>query len=155
MEDVSILWKCTLSDGTKVWSDYERPGVEESPWIRLKDHCKKNHLSITKVQVIVMGAPEEVLFENSDGLDGVFIVRGTSRDINMQTGDGPTYQHLTIGLLMDDLETVDIRKFSWPECEFEPFIQRRGLTPENVQWMIWKNDSEKKPSEQVQIALNG
>lgn len=155
MEDVAILWKCTLNDDTVVWSDYERPGIKESPWTRLADHCKKNDLCITKIQVIVMGAPEEVLFEDSRGLDGVFIVRGTSKDINVDTGDGPTYQHLTVGLLRSDLEAVDVRKFSFPECEFVDFVQTRNLTAENIGWMIFKNGSEKKQSKQVQVALNG
>ena len=155
MEDIAILWKCTLNDGTVVWSDYERPGVTEGPLTRLGAHCKKEDLFITKIQVIVMGAPEEVLFEDPNGLDGVFIVRGTSRDIDMVTGDGPHYQHLTVGLLENNLENVDVRKFSFPECDFVSFVQRRNLTPENVKWMIWKNGSKKKQSEQVQVALNG
>ena len=102
-----------------------------------------------------MGAPEEVLFEDVRGLDGVFIVRGTSKDINVETGDRPTYQHLTVGLLRDDLEAVDVRKFSFPECEFVDFVQVRNVTTENVGWMIFKNDSKKKQSKQVQVALNG
>jgi hypothetical protein len=154
MEDVSILWKCTLNNDITVWSDYERPGVEDNPWLRLRAYCKKADVYITKIQVVVMGAPQEVLFENPNGLDGIFIVRGTSRDIDMVTGDGPTYQHLTVGLMNDDLETVDIRKFSFPECEFEEFVQTRGLTPENAKWMMWKNGSKKKQSKQIQIALN-
>lgn len=155
MEDVAILWKCTLSDGTLVWSDYDRPGTIDSPWLRLREHCARSGVDIVKVQVIVMGAPEHVLFEDPNGLDGLFIVRGLSRDIDMISGEGPTFQHITVGLLQDDLENVDIRKFSFPECEFCEFVQLRDLTTENAAWMIWKNDSEKKQSEQVQIALNG
>lgn len=155
MEDISMTWKCTLDDGIVVWGDYERPGLEVSPWVRLQDHCIKNGRYICKAQVIVMGAPEEIVFENEDGLDGFFIARGFSRDIDMQTGEGPTFQHMTFGLLEDNLKFVDIKKYSWPECKFEEFSQRRQATQENLSFMIWRNGETKKSSEQVQITLNG
>ena len=155
MEDISMTWKCTLDDGTVVWGDYERPGVEISPWVRLQEHCAKNGRHICKAQVIVMGAPEEIVFEDENGLDGFFIARGFSRDIDMQTGEGPTFQHMTFGLLEDNLEFVDVKKYSWPECEFEEFSQRRQATQENLSFMIWRNGETKKSSEQVQVTLNG
>ena len=117
MEDISMTWKCTLDDGTIVWGDYERPGLPESPWLRLQRHCEENGRVVTKAQVIVMGAPEEVVFEDENGLDGFFIARGFSKDIDMVTGDGPSYQHMTFGLLNENLE-VEIKKYSWPECQF-------------------------------------
>jgi hypothetical protein len=155
MEDISMTWKCTLDDGTIVWGDYERPGVAESPWVRLQKFCKENGRCIAKAQVIVMGAPEEIVFEDEDGLDGFFIARGFSKDIDMVTGDGPSYQHMTFGLLEDDLERVDIKKYSWPECEFEDFSQKRKATQENLSFMIWRDGETKKQSEQVQVTLNG
>lgn len=147
MEDISMTWKCTLDDGTVVWGDYERPGVETSPWIRLQEYCKDNSRCVCKAQVIVMGAPEEIVFEDEDGLDGFFIARGFSRDIDMQTGEGPTYQHMTFGLLADDTEFVNIRKYSWPECEFEEFSQQRLATEENLSFMIRRNGETKKSIE--------
>ena len=113
MEDISMTWKCTLDDGTVVWGDYDRPGVPESPWIRLQNYCKEHDRSIVKTQCIVIGAPEEIAFEDENGLDGIFIARGYSRDIDMATGDGPSYQHLTFGLLEDSLESVDVKKYSY------------------------------------------
>ena len=154
MEDVSMTWKCTLDDGTVVWGDYERPGVQKSPWLRLQKFCEDNGRSVAKAQVIVMGAPEEVVFENPEGLDGFFIARGFSKDIDMVTGDGPSYQHMTFGLLNDNLE-VDVKKYSWPECKFTDFAQKRMITQENLSWMIWKNGETKKQNEQVQVTLNG
>ena len=155
MEDISMTWKCTLNDGTIVWGDYERPGVEESPWIRLQRYCEDQNKCICKAQVIVMGAPEEIVFEDENGLDGFFIARGFSRDIDMATGEGPTFQHMTFGLLEDNLEFVDVKKYSWPECEFEEFSQRRQATQENLSFMIWRDGETKKSSEQVQVTLNG
>ena len=155
MEDISMTWKCTLDDDTVVWGDYDRPGVAESPWIRLQRYCEEYNRSIVKTQCIVIGAPEEVAFEDENGLDGIFIARGYSRDIDMASGEGPSYQHLTFGLLEDSLEAVDIKKYSWPECEFEEFSQKRAITQENLSFMIWRNGETKKHSEQVQITLNG
>ena len=150
-----MTWKCTLDDGTVVWGDYDRPGVPESPWIRLQRYCEEYNRSIVKTQCIVIGAPEEVAFEDENGLDGIFIARGYSRDIDMASGEGPSYQHLTFGLLEDNLETVDVKKYSWPECEFEEFSQNRAITQENLSFMIWRNGETKKHSEQVQVTLNG
>ncbi len=155
MEDIEILWKCTLTDGQVVWSDYDRPGETESPWHRLMDFCDETGECITKVQALVFGAPQEILFDNPNGLDGLFVVRGVSKDINMESGAATAFQHLTAGVLNDNLETVDVRKFSWPLCEFEAPVQTRMLTPENAQLMIFKDGSKKKQSEQVQVALNG
>ena len=105
-------------------------------------------------QVIVMGAPEEIVFENENGLDGFFIARGFSKDIDMVTGDGPSYQHMTFGLLADDLKQVNIKKYSWPECEFEDFSQQRRATEENLSFMIWRDGETKKRSEQIQVTLD-
>ena len=129
MEDISMTWKCTLDDDTIVWGDYERPGVEESPWLRLQEYCEENGRCVCKAQVIVMGAPEEIVF--------------------------PSYQHMTFGILKDDLQHVEVKKYSWPECSFVDFAQVRKTTQENLSYMIWKDGSEKKQSEQVQITLNG
>ena len=155
MEDIEILWKCTLSDGQIVLSDYDRPGEIGSPWERLMNFCEETGECVTKVQVMVFGAPQEVLFDNPNGLDGLFVVRGVSKDINMESGAATAFQHLTAGVLNDNLDTVDVRKFSWPLCEFEAPVQTRKLTPENANLMIFKDGSKKKQSEQVQVALNG
>ena len=155
MEDISMTWKCTLDDDIVVWGDYERPGLALSPWARLQEYCEESGRNIVKIQSIVIGAPEEVVYEDEDGLDGVFIARGYSKDIDMTTGDGPSYQHLTFGLLNENLKQVDIKKYSWPECEFVDFVQTRNITQENLSFMIWRNGETKKSNEQIQVTLNG
>jgi hypothetical protein len=155
-KELQMLWICYLNDGTTVYSDYDRPGLSDHPWDRLKRHCESNDLYPTKVEVLMFGAPYTVLFEDPDGLDGLFIARGAARDINEATGEGTSYKQLVVGVLRDGEEcVVDVKKFSWPENEIEPFSQTRNLTPENAQWMLFKNGSIKKRSEQVQVALNG
>lgn len=156
IRSLDILWRVTLNDGTTIYSDYERPDNPRSPWLRLKDHCSDNNLFATKIEVIMFGAPITTMFENENGLDGFFIVRGSSKDLNLFTDEpGPSYKQLVVGLLRDNEDIIDVKKFCWPENELEQFNQTRILTPDNAKLMLFKNDSTKKQRETVQIALNG
>lgn len=154
IRNLEMLWVATLDDGTKVYSDYERPGVDEAPNLRLKKYCEENNRYVIKVDAIMFGAPQVTMFENPKGLDGVFILRGASRDIRIETGEcGPSYKQLVVGLLRDDEDIIDVRKFSWPENALEPFNQTRLITPENAKLMIFKNESTKKTRQSVQVAI--
>lgn len=156
MKKLEMLWCVTLNDGTKVYSDYDRPGTSEHPWNRLKKYLSENNKHIVKIEAIMFGAPQTVMFEDINGLDGVFITRGTSRDIKIETGEpGPSYKQLVVGVLRDDEDVIDVKKFCWPENAIEPFNQVRILTSENANLMIFKNDSTKKTRESVQVALVG
>ena len=42
-QELMISWLITLTDGTKVYGDYERPDFE-NPWCRLKEYCKENQV---------------------------------------------------------------------------------------------------------------
>ena len=152
---MEMLWVCDINDGTKVYSDFGRPGVEGHPWDRLKSHCEQNNLCVTTVEVVMFGAPSLVLFQNDNGLDGLFVARGSARDINTATGESTSYRQLVAGVLRDNEDIIDVKKFSWPINEIEPFAATREITPENAQMMIFKNDSPKKKRESVQIALDG
>ena len=155
IKKLELLWKATLSDGTTVYSDYERPDVPHV-WERLKEHCKLKNLCVTKIEIIMFGANVQTVFENPDGLDGFFIVRGTGKDLNLNSdSEGMSYKHLAVGLLRDNEDIIDVRKYCWPQNEFEQFEQTRSLTPDNAKLMIFKNESEKKNRESVQIAING
>ena len=156
IKSLDILWCATLNDGTLVYSDYERPDNPRSPWLRLKEHCQDNNVFITKIEVIMFGAQRTVMLEDENGLDGVFIVRGASRDLNLFTDEpGPSYKQLVVGLLRENEDVIDVKKFCWPENELEKLNQTRVLTPENAKLMLFKNGSTKKQKETVQIALNG
>ena len=156
IKSLDILWCATLNDGTLVYSDYERPDNPRSPWLRLREHCQDNNVFITKIEVIMFGAQRTVMLEDENGLDGVFIVRGASRDLNLFTDEpGPSYKQLVVGLLRENEDVIDVKKFCWPENELEKLNQTRVLTPENAKLMLFKNGSTKKQKETVQIALNG
>lgn len=156
IKKLEMLWCVTLNDGTKVYSDYDRPGTTKHPWDRLKKYLSENNYYIVKVEAIMFGAPQTVLFEDTNGLDGIFITRGASRDIKIETGElGPSYKQLVVGVLRDDEDLIDVKKFCWPENHIEPFNQVRVLTQENVNLMIFKNDSTKKTRKNIQVSLFG
>lgn len=154
IRNLEMLWVATLNDKTKVFSDYERPTTTEHPFFRLKKYCEENNKFITKIEAVMFGAPQVVMFEDPNGLDGVFITRGSSRDIRIETGEsGPSYKQLIVGLLRDNEDIIDVRKFCWPENALEPFNQTRLITPENAKLMIFKNDSAKKNRQSIQVAI--
>lgn len=152
--ELMISWKITLSDGTTVYGDYDRPGVE-NPWYRLKDHCRENNVIPTKVELHMFGAPSKVFFENEDGLDGLLIMRGLAKDQSMDGSHSQSFQTLTVSYLKDDLSCVDVRKYTWPINNFEKDVETRSLTTDNLTNMIFKNDSEKFKHPEVQKHLDG
>ena len=149
-----MSWKITLNDGTVVYGDYDKNNLQ-NPWDRLKHHCQVNNLYLTKIELYMFGAPHEVFFENEDGLDGVFIVRGAAKDQAMDGSFARSFQTLTVGLLRDDCSEIDVRKFCWPSNEFEKSHSVRGLSKENLNKMIFKNGSKKEQHPEVQKYLNG
>lgn len=149
-----ISWVVTLTDGTKVYGDYDRPGFE-NPWIRLKKHCESNNVWPTEVKLHMFGAPAELFFEDPNGLDGLFIMRGMAKDQAMDGSHSQSYQTLTVGLLRDDCSCIDVAKYTWPISNLEKRNSARVLTKENLENMIFKNDSKKRQHEEVQKLLNG
>ena len=53
--DLMISWMATLVDGTTVYGDYDRPGME-NPWIRLKNYCEESNATIKKIELHMFGA---------------------------------------------------------------------------------------------------
>ena len=75
VDQLMISWITTLSDGTRVYGDYDRPGMK-NPWTRLINHCKENNVFPTKVELHMFGAPTKVFFDDPNGLDGLAVMRG-------------------------------------------------------------------------------
>jgi hypothetical protein len=149
-----ISWVIVLTDGTHVYGDYDRPGFK-NPWDRLKEHCVQNNVWPAKVKLHMFGAPEELFFEDENGLDGLFIMRGIGKDQAMDGSHSQSYQTLTVGLLRDDCSCIDIGKYTWPISSLEKRHSTRLLTTQNLEIMLFKNDSEKRKHEEVQKLLNG
>ena len=152
-QELMISWQITLTDGTTVYGDYDRDGFD-NPWIRLKKHCEKNDVLPSKVQLYMFGAPQEVFFEDSSGLDGISVVRGMAQDQAIDGSYSKSYQTLTVCLLKDDCSKIDTRKYVWPHNEFEQFVSTRKLSEENLKRMIFKNGSKKRNNPKVQECLD-
>ena len=152
--DLMISWTIKLNDGTTVYGDYERPGLE-NPWLRLKDHCEKHDVFPTKVELYMFGAPKKVFFEDPDGLDGLLIMRGMAKDQAMTGNHSQSFQTLTVSLLRDDCSCVDVRKYTWPINEFERDVETRSVTEEHLKYMIFKNGSEKLKHPKIQELIDG
>ena len=127
-----VIWKCILSNGDEVWSDYYTE--EKDPWIRLKEHCSNNAINITEVKVLAYGIREQTVFQNDDGLDGIFIIRGASKDL-LASSDGITYNYLAFGKLNKETQLIETTKFYWPECAFDEHYEERVLTENNQKMM--------------------
>lgn len=153
-EELMISWVITLMDGTTVYGDYERPGVD-NPWTRLREHCEKHDVVPRKVELYMFGAEHKVFFEDENGLDGLSVMRGVAKDQAMDGSHSQSFQMLTVGLLRDDCEYIDMSKYTWPHNNFEQKESVRGLSIKNLEQMIFKNGSRKKEHEEVQKYLNG
>ena len=126
MEQKMVLWKCVLSNGEEVWSDFM---AQTDPWQRLKYYCNNNNINILEVRVLALGIREQVVFEDKNGLDGILITGGISKDISDDSGT--TYSYLAFGLLNPNTNEIQVKKFFWPECEFDTHEETRSLTEDN------------------------
>ena len=136
-----ISWVTTLTDGTTVYGDYDRPGYEKC-WLRLKKHCEQNKVLPSKIQLYMFGTEEHTFFEDPNGLDGISIFRGVAREQSM-SGACRDFQFLTVSLLRPECDYIDVRKFVWPQNEFEEAESVRLVTEKNIEHMIFKHGSEK------------
>ena len=151
--DLMISWQITLNDGTKAYGDYDREGFD-NPWIRLKRYCAENDVYPVKVELHMFGAPHEIFFEDEEGLDGVFVMRGMAKDQAMDGSHSQSFQTITVGLLRDDCSCIDVAKYTWPISQFEKRHSTRVLTEENVANMLFKNVSKKREHPEIQKLLN-
>lgn len=150
---IVMSWQAIMQDGTSVWGDYERPKHDKC-WSRFKNYCKTNKIVPVKIQLYMFGMQEHVFFEDPNGLDGFSIMRGCSRDQGMD-GSFKDFQFLSVSLLRDGCDYVDVRKFVWPETDLEPLQELRKLTRKSIEHMVFKHDSEKARKPQVQEHLHG
>jgi hypothetical protein len=133
----SILWKCVLDSGVEVWSDFDLPDKKD-PWTRLKHYCQNNNAKIIEVRVVVPGNPENVVYADENGLDGIYMVRGIAKDL--QDPENTSFSFMTFGKLGDDGK-IYVKRFYWPACEFGQYEEVREMTPENEELLYRKRKS--------------
>jgi hypothetical protein len=148
-----ISWHLTLTDGTVVYGDYERPELD-NPWNRLREHCSENNVLPAKIELYMFGAEQRVFFEDPNGLDGISILRGVGKEQTMDGSHAQSFQTLTVSLLRDSCDYIDVAKYTWPINVFEAEESVRGLSTINLENMIFKNESAKLKHPAVQEYLN-
>jgi hypothetical protein len=150
---LEMLWTVTLNDGTKIYSDYER---DKNPFDKVKEYCTETGLYPVEVKSMMFGAPETVMFSNPDGLDGLFILRGSVKDVDLNSADNSiSYKKLVVGVLNKDTNTIDVKKFCWPENEIDSNRETRKLTLDNLEMMYFKNGEEKNKLKSLLLSDNG
>lgn len=123
-----VLWKCILSNGEEAWSDYYTEGKD--PWIRLKHYCNNNGIDIVEIKVLAYGIREQTVYKDESGLDGIFIIRGASKDLSA-TSNNVVYNYLAFGKVNKQTNIIETQKFYWPECSFDEIFEYREITAEN------------------------
>jgi hypothetical protein len=98
-------WIVTLSDGTRIYQDDDRPGQNERcTWIRLKSYLADSDLSIVRFQIQFFDHIEEVAPPNAQAYYFVQAV-----DAIACTGERTTYHYYIVGALLDGV----IQTYRW------------------------------------------
>lgn len=138
--EMEIVWVITLNDGTQVYSDYNKPDLE-NPWIRLVRHLQNTGLYPIKIEAMSFGRPNQVIFENNEGLNGIFIKRGVIKEVDVQTfTDVIQAKKMSFGYYNPSKNLIDVRIVSWPHVESAPTFEERLLTQENLEYMYFFNE---------------
>lgn len=153
IRSLEMLWTVTLNNGIIVYSDYYKSEID--PWTKLKLYCNENGFYPVKVKSLMFGAPEITMFEDPNGLDGLFIKRGTVKDLEIDTySNSISYKKLIVGLYNKNTDKIDVRKFCWPENELEPNTETRLLTLDNIDSMFFKNGEETNRKKSLLFTLD-
>jgi hypothetical protein len=102
----------------------------------------------------MFGAQHQVFFEDPNGLDGISVLRGIAKEQTMDGSHSQSFQILTVSLLRDTCDYIDVAKYTWPNNDFEQKESVRGLSTVNLQNMIFKNESEKFNHSAIQKHFN-
>ena len=103
---------------------------------------------------MMFGAPETVMFSDPNGLDGLFILRGSVKDVDLNSAENSiSYKKLVVGVLNGD--SIEVKKFCWPENEIDSNRETRKLTLDNLEMMYFRNGEEKNNRKCLLLADNG
>lgn len=140
LAEQQVLWKLKLESGLEIWSDFDVSGLPD-PWARAKQHCYQNNENIISISVIAPGQPEMEVFQDENGLNNIFVVRGIAKSI---VDDSETvYSFVSFGKLEPD-NKLHIKRFVWPECSFLESEEVRELTEENRDLLYVKKENREQ-----------
>lgn len=104
----SPRWICDLSNGETVFQDDDRPGEEpKSAWLRLRQYCQENNLSITHMRLEFRSNTQRSL---PDDAEGYFFCKGCGAFL---FGGGTTLGFYLVGYLKGD--KVIVHQYKSPE----------------------------------------
>ncbi len=100
-------WVCTLSDGTVVYEDDNRPDVEPwNSWARLRAHCLANQLHITDMYLQFRSHTERL----PNNADGYYFVRSA---LGQFASNAPTQHFMVVGTIKGN--KIFVEKYKIPE----------------------------------------
>ena len=128
------VWYVTLSDGSSVFQDDDRPGFEPIAWLRLKNHCEINKLNITGIFVKFRSHVE---FSGSSD-EGYFFRRKALGGWGMEKTD----QYYVIGTIKDGV--IHCKHWKIPEVICDEEDDRDAFDEDAVKFkyedvIIWSN----------------
>jgi hypothetical protein len=129
----NTMWFAELSNGEKVLQDDDRPGEDPpSAWVRLVNYCNDNGLHVKKMY-FSNGDGLTHPFEDEDGLEGAFFMKGVSGDMFAAE---TSYSYIFGNVYGDQLR---IKKYTVPDCQFITDSEVRQLTEDNVKFIIFRD----------------
>jgi hypothetical protein len=126
------IWIVELSDGTKVYQDEDRPGLEPIAWKRLRDHCYANNVYPVKSWIKFRSHTEPAC----EGIYGMFYRRG----VLASPGDGKNYRRYIMGGIDENLK-INTKTWRVPEIiEYDDEREERDIE-NNEDGIIWNLQS--------------
>lgn len=106
----STIWICKLDNGLIAYQDDDREGLEPSSWIRLKNYCHNNKVSITEMSIRFRS--NEVFVGRNE--EGFFFRRAILGGIGLNRKQKPFNRHyFLVGILKEG--KVSVKKWQVPE----------------------------------------
>lgn len=125
-------WFVDLSNGTRIFADDDRPGLEPNAWKRLRDYLYANNLFITHFFIRFRSHVE--LIGSSE--IGYFFRRGLMADI----ASGVNHDRFICGLL-DDRGYINCQTWNTPEItRVESEDEQRNIE-DNEESIIWNSSA--------------
>lgn len=122
-------WSCILSNGETVYQDDERHGPEDRAWLRLKDYCKENNLTVEKVYIRFRSHVELALTNTGDGIFHRRKALGSPLD--------KTRYYYLFGVVKGD--KIDVAHWRVPEVILEE-SDERDIEEDHKEFIIWNRN---------------
>lgn len=126
--DQNPYWVATLSSGDVVYQDDNRPNMEPSAWLRLREYCYAEDLNVSSLMLQFAGYQ----FHAYDGSgDGVYFSLGSSALLGE---DLRTWSLYVVGKILS--KHMDVVKYEIPTLQ-EQIRDGRLISPKNIPSIIY------------------